>query len=221
MNHDYHDQELIFNVSTWGWPVHLIGAGGVNNLVGPMLAKMGITEIHVWDDDVLEERNCPAEVAYSYRMVGQPKVDAMADVIHYLMGDDFSIIKHFERVTADTALSGVVICGVDSMCSRQEIWRCVEYNFIHIPLFIDGRSAGEDVNIFAFCPHDFDAAEAYREDWLFDDSEASQLACGARNIAYIAGYMATEITNIITRFHRQLPFEFCYRPNFLDTNIHS
>ena len=213
---DYSDQEKIFDASTWGWPVHLIGAGGINNLVGPMLAKMGILELHVWDDDVLEDRNCPTEVAYSYQMVGRPKVDAMEDTIHYLMGDDFLVHKHFERVTATTELSGVVICGVDSMKSRQEIWRCVKQNYLGVPFFIDGRSAGELTSIFAFSPVDFESAEAYEQDWLFDDTEATPLACGARNIAYIAGYMATTISHLIVRFHRQLPVEFSYHRNFAE-----
>lgn len=211
---DYSDQRKIFDVDTWGWPVHLIGAGGINNLVGPTLAKMGIREIHIWDDDILEERNCPTEVAYSYRMAGQPKVAAMADAIYHLMEQGVEVIQHCERVTADTHLvSGIVICGVDSMVSRSIIWQNVKQNFLNIPFFIDGRSAGEETAIFAFSPSDYDAAEDY-ESWLFDDNEALQLECGARNIGYIAAYMAAEIARLITRFHRNLPVEFYTQRDF-------
>lgn len=205
---DYSDQSKIFDTKTWSWPVHLIGAGGINNLVGPTLAKMGVREIHVWDDDILEVRNCPTEVGYSYSMTGQRKTAAMASVIGYLMGDEVKVIQHQERVTAGTVLkSGVVVCGVDSMMSRQTIWDNVKANFLEIPLFIDGRSAGEETAIFAFAPSDFQAAEDY-ESWLFEDEEALSLECGARNIGYIAAYMASEIARIITRFHRELPIEF-------------
>ncbi len=205
---DYSDQQKIFNADTWGWPVHLIGAGGINNLVGPTLAKMGVRKIHVWDDDILETRNCPTEVAYAYLMAGRPKTDAMANVIDYLMDGKVQVVQHRERVTAATVLeSGVVVCGVDSMKSRQAIWQNVKTNFLNVPLFIDGRSAGEETVIFAFEPSDFGAAEDY-ESWLFDDDEALQLECGARNIGYIAAYMAAEISRIMTRFHRGLPVEF-------------
>lgn len=210
---DYSDQHRIFDAKTWGWPVHLVGAGGINNLVGPTLAKMGVREIHVWDDDILEERNCPTEVAYSYNMAGQPKVAAMADAIYHLMANGVDVIQHCERVTADTQLSGVVICGVDSMASRQAIWANVKQNFLDIPFFIDGRSAGEETAIFAFAPSDFKAADDY-ETWLFDDDEALQLECGARNIGYIAAYMAAEIARLITRFHRDLPVEFYTQRDF-------
>lgn len=205
---NFSDQQKIFDPKTWGWPVHLIGAGGINNLVGPVLAKMGIDEIHVWDDDILDDRNCPTEVAYSVKAVGQPKTAAMADAIRYLVGDAVTVVQHQERVTEQTELKpGVVVCGVDSMKSRKEIWQNIKANSIDIPLFIDGRSAGEEIAIFAFAPVDFEAADNY-ETWLYDDEEALQLECGARNIGYIAAYMAAEIPRIITRFHRGLPIEF-------------
>lgn len=236
----YSDQKAFFDPATWTWPVHLIGAGGINNSVGSVLAKMGIREIHIWDDDVLEERNCPTEVAYSYRMAGNYKIDAMADAIRYLMetnphcrlgthmdvpvgtpgcthcfdiGDNLlRVYAHYGRVTANTQLSGVVISGVDSMASRKVIWQAVQQNFIDVPLYIDGRSAGEDTAIFAFSPANFEDAAIYEESWLFDDAEASPLPCGARNIGYISAYMASEIARIITRFHRNLPIEF-YTPH--------
>lgn len=209
---DYSDQKQIFDVKTWGWPVHLIGAGGITNLLGPMLAKMGVREIHIWDDDVLETRNCPTEVAYSYQMVGRPKVEAMADAIAYLMGDSTRVHQHQTRVTAETELlPGIVICGVDSMASRKIIWQNVKAHWTDIPLFIDGRSAGEVTSIFAMKPFECDSDY---ETWLFDDSQAMQLQCGARNIGYISAYMAAEIARIITRYHRGLPIEFHTQRDF-------
>lgn len=211
---DFSDQTKIFNPETWSWPVHLIGAGGINNLVVLVLAKMGITEIHAWDDDVLESRNLPTEVGYSTTMCGQPKVAAMADVIYHLMPSGVEFHQHQERMTAQTKLSGVVIAGVDSMSSRQEIWRCVQDNFLDIPFFIDGRSGGEEVQLFTFSPSDFAAREDY-ETWLFDDSEAAALECGARNIGYISAYLAGEIGHLITMFHRGIAVkDFPIKRNF-------
>lgn len=200
---DYSDQTKIFDPKTWSWPVHLIGAGGINNLVGAVLAKMGITEIHIWDDDILENRNLPTEVGYSVNMCGKPKVSAMADLIYYLMPNGVNVYQHQERVESGTILSGVVVSGVDSMQSRQTIWECVQENFLEIPFYIDGRSGGEEVQLFAFSPADFQARADY-ETWLFDDSESASLECGARNIGYIPAYLAGEIGHLITMFHRGL-----------------
>ena len=205
LNHkNYSDQLAIFDPTTWSWPVHLIGAGGINNLVGPVLAKMGVSELHVWDDDILERRNIPTEVGYSVNMCGQPKVTAMADLLQYLMPSGVNVYQHQERVTAQTSLSGVVIAGVDSMASRKAIWECVKNNYLGIPFFIDGRSGGEEIQLFALYPTDFAAREDY-ETWLFDDTEAARLACGARNIGYISAYIAGAIGQLLVLFHRGLP----------------
>lgn len=219
MQQNYSDQSKIFNQETWGWPIHLIGAGGINNLVGPILAKMGVSELHVWDDDRLETRNCPSEVAYSYNMVGQLKTAAMADMIYHLMPNSVEFHQHVERVTPETNLEGVVISGVDSMKGRREIWQCVQANFLHVPLYIDARSAGEEIAIFAFSPSNMKDAKIYQEDWLYSDEEGLKLECGARNIGYISAYMAAEISRIITRFHRDLPFNFYTARDFANENI--
>ncbi len=215
MQTDYSDQVKIFNPETFAYPVHLIGAGGINNLVGPVLAKMGVKTIHVWDDDILECRNCPTEVAYSYTMIGQPKCTALSDAIHHL-NPTTSVYTHIERVEATTKLSGIIISGVDSMASRQTIWQCIKENFLEIPLYIDARSAGEITEFFSFSPSDFDIHADY-ESWLFDDDEALKLECGARNIGYISAYMAYEIPRIITRFHKD--DEIAFRRNFDHSQI--
>lgn len=203
---DFSDQTKIFDPATWGWPVHLVGAGGLNNLVGAVLAKMGIKEIHVWDDDILEERNLPTEVGYSIEMCGRHKVDALTGLVRYLMPNRVELYGHYKRVTAETKLSGVVISGVDSMRSRQEIWQAVQNNFLEIPFYIDARSGGENVQIFALKPADFAAREDY-ETWLFGDDEAARLECGARNIGYIAAIVAGQIGRMIAKFHRNEPIE--------------
>lgn len=208
---DFSDQKKIFDPKAWSWPIHLIGAGGINNCVGPVLSKMGAHEIHVWDDDILETRNLPTEVAYSYSMCGRPKVAAMAETIYFLDPQQ-EVYQHQKRVTRDTKLSGVVICGVDSMKSRQEIWQAIKKNQMDIPLFIDGRSSGERVDIFAFSPFDFESAGNYEDGWLFNDDETMQEECGARNIGYISLYTAAEIAKILTKFHRNLPIRF-YTPH--------
>lgn len=200
----YADQLKIFDPSTWSWPVHLVGAGGINNLVGATLAKMGVSLFHIWDDDILEGRNIPTEVGYSASMCGQPKVNAMTDLLFYLMPDGLEVNPHKERITEQTPLSGVVISGVDSMASRKIIWENVKNNYLDIPFFIDGRSGGEETQLFALSPADFEAREAY-ETWLFDDDEAAPLTCGARNIGYISAYLAGEIGYLLTLFHRELP----------------
>ena len=54
---DYSDQHKIFNTDTWGWPVHLIGAGGINNLIGPTLAKSTFGMTTSWKFVIAPQRS--------------------------------------------------------------------------------------------------------------------------------------------------------------------
>lgn len=168
---------------------------------------MGVKDLHIWDDDFFEERNGPKEIAYSENDVGKPKVEAAANMIKWLVGDSVKVTTHQERVTTESKLCGVVISGVDSMKSRRAIWSAVKEQFLDIPLYIDGRSSGEFIQILSVCPADFAEHETY-ESWLLDDNQTMQETCGARNIGYISAAIAAEISCIITRFSRQLPIEF-------------
>lgn len=215
MSRDFSDQTKFFDPDKFAWPVHVIGAGGIGSALVLTLAKMGIQELHLWDDDVLESHNGPVELAYSETMIGETKLEAAKATVEYMIGlGNINLVLHHERVTADTALSGVVISGVDSMASRAEIWKCVSDNFLEIPLYIDARSAGEEVMIFGFSPANFEKVDEYREDWLYPDEEATELNCGAKNIAYIANLIAGEVGRIITRFYRELPIEFRFARDY-------
>ena len=197
---DYSDQIKFFDPATVGFPVHVIGAGGIGNMIILLLAKMGIPEIEVWDDDYYELRNGPTEVAYSDQFFGQLKVEVAKRTINFLLGDsDIKVTPHPERVTANTKLEGYVICGVDSMASRSEIWKCIRACDIKIPVYIDARSAGEQVQVFTVQPLDMDDVENY-ESWLFDDQEATPLGCGARNIGYMSTYIGSIVAKNLTAF---------------------
>ncbi|MDO4611926.1 MAG: ThiF family adenylyltransferase [Candidatus Saccharibacteria bacterium] len=205
---DFSDQTKFFDPDSFAWDVHIIGAGGIGNMVVMLLAKMGVQKIHLWDDDNFELRNGPTEVAYSEKFVGKPKVDVAEKTIEFLVGDHCEIIKHYERVTKKTKLSGIVISGVDSMASRQVIWQAIKECFLDVALYIDARSAGEEIAIFNVLPSDFEACEIYEKDWLFDDSEASQLACGARNIGYISTLIASIVAANLTKFEQGEELKF-------------
>lgn len=215
MSRVFSDQTSFFDPDKFAWPVHLIGAGGIGSAVVLTLAKMGVKELHLWDDDVLEAHNGPVELAYSEAMVGNSKLEAAQATVEFMIGlDNIELVLHNERVTHSTALSGIVISGVDSMASRAEIWQSVSDNFLEIPLYIDARSAGEEVMVFGFSPSDFEAASEYAEDWLYPDDETTELDCGAKNIAYIASMIAGDVGRVVTQFYRELPIEFRFARDF-------
>lgn len=201
------DQTRFFDPSRYHFDTHVIGCGGIGAPLIQILAKMGVPVLHLWDTDILEARNGPAEVAYSEAMVGRPKVEAAMETVRFLVGDRCKVIPHYEYVTADTELSGVVISGVDRMTSRQEIWKSIQKNFWEIPFYMDGRIAGEYIRLYSLNPADFDNKVAY-ESSLYGDDVVMKLDCGARTIGYVGFAIASEMGRTLTRFQRELPIEF-------------
>ena len=102
--------------------VTIIGCGAVGSFTCLTLAKMGVTDITVYDGDSVEEHNLPNQW-YRPDHVGWNKTDALYDVIY-----DFTELElkaHARHYTREP-LTGIVICCVDSMDARLKIWREVK-----------------------------------------------------------------------------------------------
>ena len=51
---EYSRQVNIFKPDEFNTPVHVIGVGATGSWLAPSLAKLGVKNIHVWDDDIVE-----------------------------------------------------------------------------------------------------------------------------------------------------------------------
>lgn len=195
MNTDYKDQRGIFDPDKFMWPVHIIGMGGIGSAVLFPLMKLGVKQLHLWDSDVVEPHNIPAQLLYRPSDIGLAKVQAAAAFLERQEAV-CEVTTHQELVTAETPLEGVVISGVDSMTSRSAIWEAVKFNPL-VPFFMDGRIGGEQLQLLTLAPSNFDEIEGY-ERWLFPDNEAAQLPCAARTVIHpptvLAGLMIAQLT---------------------------
>ena len=84
----------IFNPEDISVPVHIIGVGATGSFDAIALAKLGMPEIHVWDDDVVEINNTAGQ-AYGLDHDGQLKVEAINDIVQRLASMD--LIAHPEK----------------------------------------------------------------------------------------------------------------------------
>lgn len=194
---DYSDQVDIFNPDTFSWPIHVIGLGGIGSSVLFPLIKIGFAgTLHLWDTDVVEPHNLPAQAPYRPSDLGLKKAEA-AKSFAERQEASCEIVVHDEFVTSTTPLDGVVISGVDSMKSRKAIWEAVSAVSYMIPLYMDGRIGGENYQLLTLGPSDYDQKIAY-EQWLFDDSEGAPLPCGQRTNIHtpyvLAGHMVAQLT---------------------------
>ncbi len=186
-------------------PITIIGAGAVGSAVCYNLAKMGCSDITVFDGDTLAEHNVSNQFCDPSK-IGVNKAESLRAVVHRLTG---TIIKSKSRMfesepvlsfmyESDGAVSlrGIVICAVDSMDVRADIWKSsIRYN-INVSLYIDPRMGAEFGRLYAFNPCQPDAIDMY-EETLYPSSEAEQLPCSAKAIIYcptiLAGYVAAVV----------------------------
>jgi len=178
------------------FPITVIGAGAIGSATVVTLAKMGCSDITVWDSDTLEDLNVPNQLCKP-SMVGKPKVDALAELVYELAEVRIQPIR---QRYAGQSLEGVVIVTVDNMTCRQNVWKRAKLNR-KISLLIDARMGAEFARIYTIRPTNIDEADFYGEN-LYSNEEAERLPCSARSIVYcptvIAGLIALQVKKFAT-----------------------
>lgn len=203
-------------------PVHIIGLGGIGSPAAYLVRKMGFSNLTLWDHDTLEPRNLPSQ-HYEVGDLGKPKVEGMRRQLEQCLDEPSGITAIPERFTSSEQLEGIIISGVDSMKSRQEIWDAVKKSKAFAPLYIDGRVgiewneekgkvAGEWIEVFTIAPPRIEDCELY-EAHIFSDEEAAPLHCTAQAVAYvgflIAGFIGANLRKWVTQepYHRYILYE--------------
>lgn len=174
--------------------VVLIGAGGIGSFLGQFLAKMGVTDLTIYDFDDVEVENLPNQM-YPDEALGTPKAKALAAEIERL--DPACKVTAFtEKVTSATKLQGVVISAVDSLEARAEIWGAVKMN-MDVPLFLDARMGSEIGQVRAVNPLSLEQQKKFE---LSMQGTPVDLPCTAKAIVYNGGMIASLLANQVKRF---------------------
>ncbi len=191
-------------------PVHIIGVGATGSNDALVAAKIGLDPIHVWDKDEIDIRNNGGQL-YSLSDIDRAKVQALDETVQHLCGVEMVI--HNEWWTPMDKLQGVIVCGVDSMKTRIELFKHVRSRSIACPLFIDHRIGGETAIIFAVPTQDALACERYEES-LHSDEEAAPLPCTQRGCydinAIVAGLTVRQIRKWLTQGDKAIIPEIIY-----------
>jgi molybdopterin/thiamine biosynthesis adenylyltransferase len=167
--------QTIFSPDAFGDKrVDVIGAGATGSMVALDLAKLGVTNLHVWDFDRIEEHNL-ANQLYGPGDVGRLKVEALADLIETQTGTRITI--HPEAMTAaNVPDSHVAFLLTDTMESRREIASVYKTKF-RTKAIIETRMGTETGYVFTFAPIIPSAFKAWSET-LWDDAVTETSACG-------------------------------------------
>jgi len=184
-------QSGLIDGSIFATPICVIGAGGIGSFTTLALAKIGFTEIHIWDYDIVEEHNLPSQF-YPMEAVDRYKVDALYDMIY-----DFThvqLTKH-EEWNKHEPLTGVVVSAVDSMDTRREIFNAITDN-PEVRLFVDGRMGGNQLEIYTCNTMSQEDKRRYSKT-LCSDEEAANTPCTERAVMYNVLTIGSWITNQI------------------------
>lgn len=160
------------------------------------LAKIGVPELTVWDDDEVSEHNIPMS-AYRVKDHMRSKVEALQEIVEDASGLKIGIRK--ERYAGQEPPKGALVVCVDSMDERRIVWqavkRFVEKDPASIDILIDTRTAGKLLWVLSVCPFDPDDAAYYEHHVSYKKSQAAPHMCGLHGfmpMSYLAAARAVE-----------------------------
>lgn len=191
MRHD-----SVFNSARWndtGKAIHVIGAGATGSKLVLGLARLGITNIHAYDFDIVESHNISNQ-AFRMADIGRPKVEALYDLVLETTGIKIHI--HNEKVEKQK-LDGVVFLMTDTMSSRTQIFKTSLKMKPKVERIFETRMDYSEIYIHQFRPMAPKACKAW-ENTLFTDEEADAAAettaCGGSISVGMTSGICADIT---------------------------
>jgi molybdopterin/thiamine biosynthesis adenylyltransferase len=163
------------------WQVVLIGCGGLGSFIGPLVSKLGIGELHLYDFDTVEESNIGGQ-NFIPSEINKLKIDCVAS---RCIG---TVSTFWERVDINTEYKlskpTIFISAVDNMKTRQDIYHSVK-NLTNARCIIDPRMGGE-IGKVEYCDLlDMDSRKRYMAT-LHSDENSTPLPCSERATSYNA-----------------------------------
>lgn len=199
--------------------VTIAGLGGIGSYVVFMLSRLDVNTMTLYDPDIVERVNLSGQL-YNSTQIGDYKVDAAANMIANY-SNYYSFVAEHEKLDENSMISKVTICGFDNMKARKDAFRNWTNFVARLPeeergecLFIDGRLAAEELQVFCIKGDDTDGERRY-EPYLFSDSQAAPTVCSYKQTTFMANMIGSIIVNLFINFvanqcnpliDRDLPF---------------
>lgn len=199
--------------------VTIAGLGGIGSYVVFILSRLDVNTMTLYDPDKVERVNLSGQL-YNSNQIGNYKVDAAASMIANY-SNYYSFVAKHEKLDENSMISKVTICGFDNMKARKDAFRNWTNFVARLPeeergecLFIDGRLAAEELQVFCIKGDDTDGERRY-EPYLFSDSQAAPTVCSYKQTTFMANMIGSIIVNLFINFvanqcnpliDRDLPF---------------
>lgn len=203
--------------------VLLAGVGGIGSYVAYLLSRVNCAHLTIYDNDKVETVNMSGQL-YESNHIGMNKVDAVVSTLcRFSNYYKCSCIKR-RYTEEDSYRCPIMICGFDNMTARKTFFNswllgvdCIDNKNEY--LFIDGRLAAEEFQIFCIRGDDTYNIKRYQEEFLFSDEEADETLCSYKQTSFCANMIASYMVNLFVNFcanhcdpliERDLPFYTSY-----------
>lgn len=174
-------QSDVVPMNILGKQITVIGAGAIGSFVVLTLAKMGFSNIKVYDFDKVDEVNLSSQF-YRHTDIGKLKVDALQDLVKSFT--DITITAKGEAYE-NQRLDGVVITAVDSMTVRKAVITNNESQTFTIPLVLDPRMSIETALLYSYRPMNLHECSDYKKT-LYSNEDSVQERCTGKATMYTA-----------------------------------
>ena len=185
--------------------ITLAGVGGIGSYVGFLLARLKPAGLYLYDPDIVEQANMSGQL-YGSNDLGQAKVSSLHRMLQ-VYANYYNSVAYQERFTAESEATDIMICGFDNMEARKLFF---DKWFEHVGnkpegerskcLFIDGRLAAEEFQVFAIQGNDERAIVEYKNRWLFSDAVADETICSYKQTTFMANMIASVMVNLFVNF---------------------
>lgn len=174
-------------------PIYIIGAGAIGSWVTLSLAKMGFTDLTVFDADevTIENMNCQF---YPYKAIGQNKVSYLQRLVVGFANVEITARPVMFTPGHHLPSDGIVISAVDSMSARKMIWQSAKE--FETEYFIDPRMGAESSLLYTMSPRNLKDVASY-EKTLYSDESAVQERCTAKATIYTANLLAGQVCKAV------------------------
>ena len=183
----------------------LAGCGGIGSYVAFLLSRLKPLRILLFDPDKVEEVNMAGQL-YSHNNIGMYKVDAM-NIMARNYSNYYSTFSFRRRIDKNSETSDIMICGFDNMAARKLFFEKWVYHVSQKPeekrkncLFIDGRLAAEEFQVFCITGDDTYNIQKYKQECLFTDAEADETPCSYKQTTFIANMIGSVMVNLLVNF---------------------
>ena len=171
--------------------VAIFGVGNVGSYTALLLAKMGVNNMEIYDDDIVEDVNLSTQL-YGVNNIEQKKTAAMSMLLAQLAGVDVDVYSVSRQWLSD---ADIVILAIDSLEGRI---RAINQTKAKNPVYFDARQGALSIEVYS--------GDA---DYLLENLENTKIVeaseCSAKGIAFnsvvTAGLIANEVRRYLASGH--------------------